>query len=324
MIPRGFPSTVVGATSSIMLPEKKKSEPTKQDTKRPCNCPTRSQPPMRPIPLPVPATEANRSVLEQHLRTIFKASTFNTCCHQPLPMMAGPPLRLNIDPEATPVVAHKAASVPVHWEGKVKEHLDRDVRLGVIEKVPVGTPDTWCQRMMIVGKSNGEPRRVIDFQPLNTHATRETHHTKSPYHQARDVPRQMKKSVFDAWNGYHSVPLHPEDTHFTTFITAWGRYRYLTAPQGYKASGDGYTARFDNLVEDITNKTKCVDDTLIWSADIEQAFNDAVLWLTRCGTNGITLNPKIFQFAQDTVQFAGFEISMSTVKPARKFTKAIA
>ncbi len=44
-------------------------------------------------------------------------------------MMAGPPLRLNIDPEATPVIA---ASVPVHWEGKVKEHLDRDVRLGVI------------------------------------------------------------------------------------------------------------------------------------------------------------------------------------------------
>ncbi len=40
-------------------------------------------------------------------------------------MMAGPPLRLNIDPEATPVIAHKAASVPVHWEGKVKEHLDR-------------------------------------------------------------------------------------------------------------------------------------------------------------------------------------------------------
>jgi hypothetical protein len=53
----------------------------------------------------------------------------------------------------------------------------------------------------------------------------------------------MKKSVFDAWNGYHSVPLHPDDTHFTTFITPWGRYRYLTAPQGYKVSGDGYSAR---------------------------------------------------------------------------------
>ena len=52
----------------------------------------------------------------------------------------------------------KAASVPIHWENKVKEHLDRDVRLGVLEKVLVSTPDTWCHRMVIVGKANGEPR----------------------------------------------------------------------------------------------------------------------------------------------------------------------
>lgn len=239
-------------------------------------------------------------------------------------MMVGPPLRLNIDPGAKPVTVHKAASVPVHWENKVKEHLDRDVRLGVLEKVPVGTPDTWCHRMVIVGKANGEPRRVVDFQPLNHHATRETHHTKSLYHQARGVPKEVKKSVFDAWNGYHSVPLHPEDTHFTTFITPWGRYRYLTAPQGYKASGDGYTARFDSLIEDVPNKTKCVDDTLMWSSSIEQAFHDAADWLRLCGANGITLNPDKFVFAQDTVQFAGFEIGPTTVKPARKFTRAIA
>ncbi len=226
-------------------------------------------------------------------------------------MMAGPPLRLNIDPEATPVIAHKAASVPVHWEGKVKEHMDRDVRLGVIEKVPIGTPDTWCQRMMIVGKLNGEPRRVIDFQPLNTHATRETRHTKSPYHQARDIPRKIKKSVFDVWNGYHSVPLHSgHPLHHIHHCL--GKILLPHRHPGCKASGDGCTARFDNLVENIKNKTKCVDDTLIWSVDIEQAFNDAVL----C--------PDKFPFAQDTVQFTGFEISMSTVKPARKLTKAIA
>ena len=141
----------------------------------------------------------------------------------------------------------------------------------------------------------------MDFQPLNAHATRETHHTRSPYHQARSVPKMMKKSVFDAWNGYHSVPLHPDDTHFTTFITPWGRYRYLTAPQGYKASGDGYSARFDGIIEGIKNKTKCVDDTLMWSEDIAQAFTDAANWLTLCGANGITLNPEKFVFAQDTV-----------------------
>ncbi len=70
----------------------------------------------RPNPSPVPATEENRSALEQHLRSTFKVSTFNVCTHQPLPMMIGPPLRLNVDPRATPVTVHKAASVPVHWE----------------------------------------------------------------------------------------------------------------------------------------------------------------------------------------------------------------
>lgn len=84
IIPKSFPSTMVGASSSIVLPEKK-ADPTKQDTKRPCTCPAHSLPPPGPIPLPVPATEANRGILEAHLRAIFKASTFNTCNHQTSP-----------------------------------------------------------------------------------------------------------------------------------------------------------------------------------------------------------------------------------------------
>ena len=61
--------------------------------------------------------------------------------------------------------------------------------------------------------------------------------------------------------------------------------------------------------------------TLLWSSNIEQAFHDAADWLRLCGVNGITLNPDKFVFAQDTVQFAGFEIGPTT---ARKFTRAIA
>ena len=75
----------------------------------------------------------------------------------------------------------------------------------------------------------GIPRRTIDFQSLNNHATRETHHTQSPFHQARSVPHG-KTVLIDAWNGYHSVPLHPDDRHYTTLITPWSRYRYCTAP----------------------------------------------------------------------------------------------
>ena len=129
-------------------------------------------------------------------------------------MMQGPPLRLMVDPDAAPVAHHTPVPVPVHWQEEVKAGLDRDVRLGVIEPVPVGAV-TYCHRMVICAKKNGKPRRTVDMQSLNANATRETHHTQSPFHQARSVPAGMKKTVFDAWNGYHSVALYPDDRHLS-------------------------------------------------------------------------------------------------------------
>ena len=207
-----------------------------------CDCPRRQPPPLPPKELPFPAVEDNREKLEQWLLSYYKASTFNTCHHQPLLPMEGPPLRLMIDPDAKPVACHTPIDVPIHWRDDVKAGLDQDCNMGVIDAVPVGTPVTWCHRMVICSKKNGKPRRTVDLQAPNAYATRETHHTQIPFHQARSVPHGTKKTVCDAWNGYHAVPFHPDDKHFTTFITPWGRYRYCSAPQGYVASGWLHTA----------------------------------------------------------------------------------
>ena len=288
-----------------------------------CECPLREPPPPPSTTLPFAPTEENVPKLKQFLLNRYKGSTFNTCTHQPLPLMTGPPLKLMIDESAKPVAHHTPIPVPLHFQEQVKADLDRDVALGVLEPVPVGDPVTWCHRMVVCAKKNGKPRRTVDFQPLNKFATRETHHTPSPFFQARSVPQNTKKTVFDAWNGYHSVPLCPEDYHLTTFITPWGRYRYKTAPQGYIASGDGYTRRYDEIVSHITQKTKCIDDSLLWAESIEESFTNAVEWLDICGKNGITLNPEKFEFAQDIVNFAGFEITKTNVRPCKKYTEAI-
>jgi hypothetical protein len=228
-----------------------------------------------------------------------------------------------LNENATPVACHTPIPVAIHWQGEVKAGLDQDVRLGVLEEVPIGTPVTWCHRMVICAKKNGKPRRTVDFQALNKHALRETHHTQSPFHQARQVPSGKCKTVFDAWNGYHSVPLHEDDRHKTTFITPWGRYRYLSAPQGYIASGDGYSRRYDEVVADIGNKTKCVDDTLLWADTVEESYFQAAQWLDVCGRNGIILNPEKFVFAAPSVDFAGFTITMSDVRPCSRYLEAI-
>ena len=291
-----------------------------------CNCPPRGKvPPQMPKALPpgMSATEQDLPKLKAWLLDYYASTTFNTCEHQTLPMMSGEPLKLYVNPDAKPVAVHRPASVPIHWQEKVYHDLERDVKLGVLEKVPPNTPVTWCSRMVVTSKSDGSPRRTVDLQPQNKHAVRQTHHVPTPFHLADRVPQNTKKTVTDAWNGYHSIPIAEEDRHITTFITPWGRYRYKVAPQGFISSGDGYNQRFDAIISDFPNKVKCVDDTCMWSNSIEEAFFQACKWFDLCARNGITLNPTKFQFAEDSVDFAGTTITPTSVKPNQKFLDSI-
>ena len=169
-------------------------------------------------------------------------------------MMKCEPLKLFLNPDAKPVAVHKPAVVPIHWQDKVYADLERDVALGVLEKVGPNTPVTWCSRMVVTSKADGTPRRTVDLQPQNRQSVRQTHHTSTPFKLAEQIPKGTKKTVTDAWNGYHSVPLCEEDRHITTFITPWGRYRYKVAPQGFLASGDGLPSVSTPSLQ--TSKTK--------------------------------------------------------------------
>ena len=136
--------------------------------------------------------------------------------------MDGPPVRIMVDPNASPVTIQTPISVPLHWQEQVKADMDRDIALGVIEHVPVGEPMTWCSMMVITRKKSGGPRRCVYYQALNKLCTRETHHTMSQFHQATLFPEDMKNTVTDAWNGYHSVPTSTRKTVTTPHSSRHG------------------------------------------------------------------------------------------------------
>ena len=109
---------------------------------------------------------------------------------------------------------------------------------------------------------------------------RETHHTSSPFQLSLQVPPNTKKTVLDAVDGYHSIPLDEESQPLTTFITEWGRFMYLRMLQGYVASGDAYTRRYNEIIKDIPRKIKVVDDTLLYDKTIKDAFYHTLDYLS--------------------------------------------
>ena len=203
--------------------------------------------------------------------------------------------------------------------------MDREVKLGVVEEIPYGETADWVSRMVICRKHDGGPRRCVDYTPLNKCCKRETHPSKSPFHLAKSVPPGSIKTVLDAWNGFHSIPIREEDRHYTTFITLWGLYRYKRAPQGYLSSGDGYNRRFADILAHITRLVRCVDDSLLHDdkANIEEHWWRVIEFLGVAGNGGVVLNADKFQFSEETVEFAGFRITKDTVEPLPKYLDAI-
>ena len=152
--------------------------------------------------------------------------------------MSGPSIKIHVDENVKPKTFHTPAVVPFLWKEKVHSDLLRDEALGVIERVPYGEPVKWCHRMVITRKQDGSPRRRVDLSPLNKHCKRETFSWELPFHIVRRIPQGTWKTVTDAWNSFHGMLLDESDRHLTTFITPYGRWRYIRAPQGFCSSGD--------------------------------------------------------------------------------------
>ena len=138
-----------------------------------------------------------------------------------------------------------------------------------------------------------------------------------------NVPGNTVKTVLDNWHGYHSVSIHPDDKHLTTFITPYGRYRYKTVPQGFICAGDAYTQRMDIIVEGTPNFDHCVDDSILWDNSIMENFFRVCQFIEKCSLAGCVFNPQKFQFGQDTVDYLGFTITRGGVRPTAKFVQCI-
>ncbi len=281
----------------------------------------RHKPPPRPDSLPFLPTEENIPKLKEYIINEFGSSAFNTTGE--FPVLTGPKAHIHIKNDAIPFARHTPNAVPLHLKEATKRGIDDDVRRKIITPVPVGSPVEWCTTMVVEQKKTGKVRRTIDFQKLNEHCMRETHHTDSPFKLACQVPPHTYKTVLDAVDGYHSVLLDEESQPLTTFLTEWGRYQYLRMPQGFLASGDAYTRRYDEIIKDVNQKIKIVDDSLLWDCNIEESFYHTWDYLKLCAENGIVFNKEKFQFCQKSVEYAGLQVTDDGVSPSDKILKSI-
>ena len=269
----------------------------------------------------------------------YAASAFNVCKLQPQSKMSDlPPVKLDVNVDKyIPQRNTQAGNVPLHLEEAAKNSIEYDLLAGTLEKIPMDENTTkWgVARQVVVAKPSapGEPakcRRTVDYKMLNAHINPSVYHMDPPLKQAERIKSDSYKTVLDARDGFHSIPLDEASRKFTHFITkSHGILRYTCVPQGCITSPAAFNERMDVAEKNekgehmFPNMTRLMDDTCLYENTIEEIFKSTCKYLTTIGRAGISFSPSKFQFAKREVDYVGFRIHPGGLSISPKIIKSL-
>ena len=224
-------------------------------------------------------------------------------------VMKGKPYHIDLLPGAVPVNTGASRMVAEPYMPALRKELDSLVAQGIIE--PIEEASEWLHPIVIVPKKgSSEIRMCVDFTRLNRFVKRPVNPQLTPWEVVCKIPRRTKHfAVFDALKGYHQVELDEESRALTTFMTPFGRYRYLRLPFGLNSAGDEFTLRYGRAVDDSVQGRRITEDTVLLGQTTHELLENARKFFRTCDQNGITLNLKKVQWDKTEVVFGGYLIN---------------
>ena len=220
----------------------------------------------------------------------------------------------------TKPIRHKIRPVPYHCRKESEQIIKDQLAAGIIQPSKAAT----CSPVNLVLKEDGSLRLTIDYRKINAIEP-------DPYLLPRIddiIARLAKNKVFskiDLANGYYQVEMHPE-SKYTTFISEFGKFEYLAMPMGLKNAGSTFQRMMDKVLEGLVGEICFVylDDSIIFSEDVERHEERVKQVLDRLKTNGLQIKLKKCEFIKPTIRFLGHIISYGKVEKSQHLVETIA
>merc|ERR1711963_836903 len=221
-------------------------------------------------------------------------------------------LRFRKDIKIVPSKSSSSKPIPYALRQAAKKEITEQIKLGIIAHVPPDEEIHWCSRGMILEKPNGgrDVRLVVDSREFNEFLERDAYPMQSPKELIKQIPPSAKYFLsVDFYKGYYQIPLAEEDQLKTTFMLhGMGLYYFKRLPQGGKCSVDQFNRITDELVLDIPNCLKIVDDVMFYGSTVEEVLEGFTKLMEKCRKQDFTLHPNKVTFG-NKIKFAGHVVS---------------
>lgn len=127
----------------------------------------------------------------------------------------------------------------------------------------------------------------------------------------------MPKMLF-----YH-IQLDEESSDLCTFITPFGRYRFLVMPFGLSCAPEVYQMIMDSIFEDCPDIDPYFDDVMVYSKSIEDHYEKLKKVFQIARESGLKFNKDKAQIAVPKLQYLGHIISTDGLSPDPNKVSAI-
>ena len=235
---------------------------------------------------------------------------FPSAFNDAIDTMEGEEFCITLRENAKPFCVRAPRTVPFAYREKLKAELDLLQQQGII--APVTTPTEWCAPIVVTPKKDSDRIRLcVDLSHLNKYVKRERYQSSTPADAVADITADSAKifTKLDALKGYHQCSLDEDSQLLTTFITPYGRFKFLRAPYGISSISEHYNRRMDEAFAGLSGYRRIVDDVVIYDREEAVHRNHVRQFLQRCVDRRVTLNRGKCRFSQPEIKFAGFILS---------------
>lgn len=151
--------------------------------------------------------------------------------------------------------------LPVALEDAVNRKLDDLIKRDIIEEKK--GPTSWVSPLVVVGKSNGEPRICLDLRRVNEAVLRERHPMPLIDDFLARVGGNMIRSKLDVMDSFLQLELDEESRDIMSFITSRGLLRFKRMPFGLVTAPEIFQKTMDSILAGCDGTWWYIDDIYI-------------------------------------------------------------
>lgn len=195
----------------------------------------------------------------------------------------------------------------------------------IVNDIVEESNSSYASPIILVTKKGGGYRMCVDFRSLNSKTIKD-HFPMPRIDDQLDMLNGNKYFTnLDLASGYYQIPLNPSCKHLTAFITPDGLYQFKKMPFGLVNS----PAVFQRTINKVLGNTRFkfalayMDDILIPGKNFNEGLSRLEDTFKLLQEAGLTLNLKKCHFFKENIEYLGYEISESGIRPGQAKITAV-